>query len=61
MINLKTSLKVTLNKTKNILIEKEFKKLRTFGNNGSQNLLIFQPIHKTLTNFSDLPNKIAEW
>ena len=49
--------KVTANKTKNLLVENEFKKLKTFdssyfiGNNhfeedGTQNYLVFQPIHR---------------
>ena len=54
------------------MIENEFKKLQTFdsrlfigqtyfGNDGSQNFSIFQPIYKTLTTLSGLPNTIAEW
>ena len=32
-----------------------------FGNDGSQNFLIFQPIYKTLKTFAGLPDTIAEW
>ena len=32
-----------------------------FGNNGSQNFLIFQLINKTLTTFAGLPDTIVEW
>ena len=32
-----------------------------FNNDGSQNYLIFQPIYKTITTFSDLASTISEW
>ena len=32
-----------------------------FNNDGSQNYLIFQPIYKTITTFSDLTSTISEW
>ena len=59
------------NKTKQLLVEHELEKLQTFdlsifisqsyfGNDGSQNFLIFQLIYKTLTTFSGLRNTIAE-
>ena len=31
-----------------------------FGNNGSQNFLIFQLINKTITTFAGLPDTIVE-
>ena len=31
------------------------------GNNGSKNFLVFQPINKTITTFSGLPNTMADW
>ena len=48
---------VTANKTKNLLVEDELKKLKTFGSNffigkshfeedGTQNYLVFQPLNK---------------
>ena len=51
--------------------QNELKKLQTFdsslfigqsyfGNDGSQNFLIFQPIYKTYTTFAGLPNTITE-
>ena len=59
------------NKTKQLLVEHELEKLQTFdlsifisqsyfGNDGSQNFVIFQLIYKTLTTFSGLRNTIAE-
>ena len=64
--------KITSNKTKYVLVEKEFKKLQTFdsslfigqtyfNNDGSQNYLIFQPIYKTITAFSGLPDIMPKW
>ena len=67
--------KNSLNKTKHVLIQNELKKEKTiktfcssfligqsyFGNDGSQNFLIFQPINKTLTTFAGLPDKMAKW
>ena len=35
--------------------------LNYLGNDGSQNFLVFQPINKTITTFSGLPNKMADW
>ena len=32
-----------------------------FNNDGSQNYLIFQPIYKTITTFSGLPDTISQW
>ena len=60
------------NKSKQLLVENEFKKLQTFdsslfigqsyfNNDGSQLYLIFQPIYKTITTFSCLPDTISEW
>ena len=64
--------KITSNKTKIVLVENEFKKLQTFdsslfigqsyfNNDGAQLYLIFQPICKTVTTFSGLPNIILQW
>ena len=64
--------KVTSNKTKLLLVENEFKKLQTFdsslfigqsyfNNDGGQLYLIFQPICKTITLFSGLPDTVSEW
>ena len=61
-----------MNKTKHVLLENEFKNLKTFHsslficqsyfvNNGSHQLLIFQPIQKILTTFPGLDNTIAQW
>ena len=63
---------ITSNKTKHVLVENERKKLRTFdsslfvgqsyfNNDGAQLYLIFQPIFKTVTTFSGLPNIILQW
>ena len=63
--------RVNLNKTEYLLIENEFKKLQTFDsspfigqsyftNDGAQIYLLFQPIHKTITTFSGLPDIILE-
>ena len=63
--------KATSNKTKHVLIENELKNVWTFdssyfigqsyfGNDGSQNFLIFQPICKTIRTISGLPSAIAE-
>ena len=32
-----------------------------FVNDGLQNYLVFQPIHKTIRTFSGLPHKVSEW
>ena len=64
--------KVISNKTKHLLVGNKFKKLQTFGsslfigqsyfdNDGAQLYVIFQPIYKTITTFSGLPNTISEW
>ena len=64
--------KVTSNKTKNVLLENEFKKWKTFDsslfigqsyfvNDGSQNFLVFQSVYKTIKTFCGLSNTIAEW
>ena len=64
--------KVTSNKTKHLLVKGELKKLQTFesslfigqsyfNNNGAQLYLIFQPICKTITTFSGLPDTVSEW
>ena len=63
---------ITSSKTKNVLDENEFKKLQTFDSilfigqtsfnkDGAQLYLIFQPIYKTITTFSDLSYIISEW
>ena len=31
------------------------------GNDGSKNFLVFQPINKTITTFSGLPNTMVDW
>ena len=62
--------KVTSNKTKNVLLEDEFKKWKTFDsslfigqsyfvNDGSQNFLVFQSVYKTIKTFCGLSNTIA--
>ena len=62
----------TANKTKYVLVENELKKLQTyhsslfacqsyFLNDGSQNLLIYQPIFKTFTALAGLSDTIVEW
>ena len=64
--------KITSNKTKNVLVENEFKKLQTFNsslsigqsyfnNDGAELYLKFQPIYKTITTFPGLKNTISEW
>ena len=61
-----------MNKAKHVLVENEFKKPQTFDssffidrgyfvNDGSQNFLMFQLIHKTVTTFSVTTNTIGEW
>ena len=51
--------KITANKTKHLLVQKEFKKFKTFDSgyfrgknyfeeNGAQNYLVFQPMYKYL-------------
>ena len=52
------NIKITANKTKNLLVENEFKKLKTFDssyfrgkshfvdNDGTENYLVFQPIRR---------------
>ena len=68
----KINKKNTSNKAKQVLVENGFKKLQTiesslfigqnyFNNDGAQLDLIFQPIYKTITIFSGLPNIISEW
>ena len=63
--------KFTWNKTKHLLIQNEFKKLQTFdsslfigqsyfNNDGAQRFLIFQPIYKTISAFSQLSDTISE-
>ena len=55
-----------------MLVENKFKKLQTFNssffigqnyfhNDEAQLYLIFQPIRKTITIFSGLPDTISEW
>ena len=62
---------ITLNKTKHLLVEIEFKKLQKFysslfigqsyfNNNGSQNCLIFQPLYYTLKRLVNI-EKIVSW
>ena len=64
--------KITSNKTKNVLVENEFKKLQTFNsslsigqsyfsNDGAELYLKFQPIYKTIITFPGLKNTISEW
>ena len=64
--------KVTSNKLKHLLVENEFKKLQTFdssifigqsyfNNDGVQLYLLFQPIYKTITIFSGLPDTDTGW
>ena len=57
--------KFTSNKTKHLQVENELKKLQLFDSSlficGAQLYLIFQPIHKTITTFSSLPDTIPEW
>ena len=63
--------KVTSNKTKNLVVENEFKKVQTFdsslftgqnyfNNDVAQLYLIFKPIYKTIITFSGLPHTISE-
>ena len=63
--------KVTSNKTTNLLVENEFKNAQTFdsslfigqryfNNDRAQVYLIFQPIYKTITTFSGLPDTISD-
>ena len=63
--------KITSNKTKHLLVENEFKKLKTFyssyfkGENyfeedGAQNCLVIQPMYKYLKKISNTDN-ISEW
>ena len=58
--------KITANKAKYLLVENELKKLKTFGSsyfcgkshfedNGTQNWLVFQPIHRYFKMASDNP------
>ena len=64
--------KIDSNKTKHLLVENELKKLKTFdldlfisqsyfNSDGVQLFLIFQPILKTITTFSGLPEIISQW
>ena len=64
--------KVTSNKTKNLLVENELQNLQLFdsslfidqrnlNNHGAQLYLIFQPIYKTITTSSGLPDTISKW
>ena len=54
------------------LLKNELKKIKTFGScsfidqsyfnyDGAQLYQMFQPIYKTITTFSDIPNIISEW
>ena len=64
--------KITANKTKHLLIENELKKLETFDSSylrgksyfeddGAQNWLVFQPIHRYFKTASDNPSIILSW
>ena len=63
--------KITSNKTKHLLVENEFKKLKTFYSSyfksknyfeedGAQNCLVIQPMYKYLKKISNTDN-ISEW
>ena len=64
--------KITANKTKHLLVKNELEKLETFDSNychgksyfeddGTQNWLVFQPIHRYFKTASDNPSIILSW
>ena len=69
MLNLNK--KINSNKRKHLLVENELKKLETFDSvyihgkshfeDGTQNWLVFQPIHRYFKTASDNPSIILSW
>ena len=64
--------KITANKTKYLVVENELKKLKAFDSScfrgksyfeddGTQNWLVFQPIHRYFKTASDNPSIILSW